>query len=164
MLRSIVASCLVQAVVVTAACAAGPFGTIRVGAWSGGAYTDDGGEFSHCAAGSGYASGVSLIVGRNANNSWLLGFGSPRFRYTKGNTIPIDVTFDGQTQARLFATAGSESLATAILPPNVARDFQKSSLMVAVAGIRRGLHGQCPALRQGLHHQHARRPLHRQRR
>jgi len=134
MLRSIVASCLVQAVVVTAACAAGPFGTIRVGAWSGGAYTDDGGGFSHCAAGSDYASGVSLIVGRNANNSWLLGFGSPRFRYTKGNTIPIDVTFDGQTQARLFATAGSESLATAILPPNVARDFQKSSLMVAVAG------------------------------
>jgi len=75
MLKSIVASCLVQAVVVTAACAAGPFGTIRVGAWSGGAYTDDGGGFSHCAAGSDCASGVSLIVGRNANNSWLLGFG-----------------------------------------------------------------------------------------
>jgi S1-C subfamily serine protease len=134
MLKSIVASCLVQAVVVTAACAAGPFGTIRVGAWSGGAYTNDSGDFSHCAAGSDYASGVSLIVGRNANNSWVLGFGSPRFRYTKGDTIPIDVTFDGQSQARLFATASSQALATAILPPNVARDFQKSSLMVAVAG------------------------------
>ena len=134
MLKSTVASCLVQAVVVTAACAAGPFGTIRVGAWIGGAYTDDSGSFSHCAAGSDYASGVSLVVGRNASNSWLLGFGSPRFRYTKGDTIPIDVTFDGQSQARLFATAGSQALATAILPPNVARDFQKSSLMVATAG------------------------------
>ncbi|TMJ23150.1 MAG: serine protease, partial [Alphaproteobacteria bacterium] len=39
--------------------AAGPFGTIHVGAWNGGAYTDDNtGNFSHCAAGSEYASGV----------------------------------------------------------------------------------------------------------
>lgn len=134
MLKSIVVSCLLQAAIVTAACAAGPFGTIRVGNWSGGAYTDDNGAFSHCAAGSDYASGVSLIVGRNANNGWLLGFGSPRFNFTKGSTTPIDVTFDGQSQARLFATANSAALTTAILPPNVARDFQKASLMVAVAG------------------------------
>ncbi|MBR1124511.1 trypsin-like peptidase domain-containing protein [Bradyrhizobium lablabi] len=134
MFKSIVASCLFQIAIVTVAYAAGPFGTIRVGNWIGGAYTDDNGAFSHCAAGSDYASGVSLIVGRNANNGWLLGFGSPRFNFTKGSTTPIDVTFDGQSQARLFATANSPSLTTAILPPNVARDFQKASLMVAVAG------------------------------
>ena len=45
----------------------------------------------------------------------------------------VDVTFDGQSQARLFGTASSASLVTAILPTNVARDFRKSSLMVAVA-------------------------------
>lgn len=118
----------------TAALAAGPFGTIRVGAWSGGAFTDDvTGAFSHCSASSSYGSGITVVVGQNAQNNWLLGFGSPAFQLTKGESFPIDVTFDGQAQARLFATSPSEQLAIAILPPNVMRDFRKSSLMVAVA-------------------------------
>ena len=91
------------------------------------------GAFTHCAAGSEYASGVSLIVSQTAANSWLLGFGSTAFHFTKGDTLPIDVTFDGQIQARLFATANNAGLISAILPPNLARTFQKSSLMVAVA-------------------------------
>lgn len=133
MSKSLVIACLFQAVIVSIAHAAGPFGTIHVGAWNGGAYTDDNtGAFSHCAAGSEYASGVSLIVSQTASNAWLLGFGSTAFHFTKGDTLPIDVTFDGQFQARLFATANSAILVSAILPPNVARTFQKSSLMVAV--------------------------------
>ena len=115
--------------------AKGPFGLIHVGAWRGGAFTDDNtGAFSHCAASSSYASGITLVVGQNASNGWLLGFASPNFHLTKGNTVPLDVTFDGQAEARLFATASSENMAIAILPPNVARAFQKASLMVAVAG------------------------------
>jgi S1-C subfamily serine protease len=53
---------------------------------------------------------------------------------SKGQTVPIDVVFDGQEQAKLFASANNNIMATAILPPNVARSFQKASLMVAVAG------------------------------
>jgi S1-C subfamily serine protease len=98
----------------------------------GGAYTDDStGAFSHCAATSTYASGVSLVVGQNTANAWLLGFASPSFHYKTGDSLAIDVTFDGQSQARLFATANSPIMATAILPANVARTFQKASLMVA---------------------------------
>src|SRR5262249_14454761 len=37
-------------------------------------------------------------------------------------------------EARIFATANSNIMATAILPPNVARTLQKASLMVAVSG------------------------------
>jgi S1-C subfamily serine protease len=134
MSKAFVVACLFQAAFVSIANAAGPFGSIHVGAWNGGAYTDNNtGAFSHCAAGSEYASGVSLIVSQTASNSWLLGFGSTAFHFTKGDTLPIDVTFDGQTQAKLFATANSAVLISAIMPPNVARTFQKSSLMVAVA-------------------------------
>jgi S1-C subfamily serine protease len=115
--------------------AKGPFGLIHVGGWKGGAFTDDNtGAFSHCAATTTYASGITLVVGQNASNAWLLGFASPAFHLTQGNTVPLDVTFDGQAEARLFATANSEGMATAILPPNVARAFQKASLMVAVSG------------------------------
>jgi S1-C subfamily serine protease len=126
---------LVQIALLPVANAAGPYGNIHVGNWKGGAFTDDNtGAFSHCGATTSYGNGVILVVGQNASNSWLLGFASPGFHLTKGASVPIDVTFDGQSQARLFATATSDIMATAILPPNVARTFQKASLMVAVSG------------------------------
>jgi S1-C subfamily serine protease len=128
-------ACLVQITIGSIAQAAGPYGNIHIGNWTGGAFTDDTtGAFSHCGATTGYGNGVILVVGLNTGNSWLLGFASPNFHLTKGGSVKIDVTFDGQEQARLFATATSEIMATAVLPPNVARTFQKASLMVAVSG------------------------------
>jgi len=95
-------ACLLQAASTSFACAAGLYGTLHVGD----AYTDDSsGNFSHCAAVTAYANGVSLIVSQTATGSWLLGFGSPSFRFSKGQSVTVDVTFDGQSQARLFATA-----------------------------------------------------------
>jgi S1-C subfamily serine protease len=134
MLRSFAFACLVNLAVLSAACAAGPFGTIHVGAWNGGAFTDDNtGGFSHCGASTNYASGVTVVVGQNANASWLFGLTSSGFHLTAGETFPLDITFDGQSQVRLFTTAVSPTFISGILPPNAARDFQKASLMVAVA-------------------------------
>jgi S1-C subfamily serine protease len=134
MLRSFAFACLVNMAVLSAACAAGPFGSIHVGAWNGGAFTDDNtGAFSHCGASTNYASGVTVVVGQNANASWLLGFTSSGFHLTAGETFPVDITFDGQSQVRLFTTAISSTFISAVLPPNGARDFQKASLMVVVA-------------------------------
>jgi S1-C subfamily serine protease len=135
MRHALILAFLVQIAIASIANAAGPYGNIHIGQWKGGAFTDDKtGAFSHCGATSIYDNGVILVVGQNASNSWLLGFASPSFRLTKGNTVPVDVTFDGQTQARLFATANSDIMATAILPANVARTFQKASLMVVRTG------------------------------
>ncbi|WP_024509646.1 trypsin-like peptidase domain-containing protein [Bradyrhizobium sp. ARR65] len=135
MLRKLLLACSLQIAIASSAIAAGPFGSIHVGNWIGGAFSDDStGAFSHCAATTSYASGVSLVVGQNAANAWLLSFASPDFHLNKGETLPIDVTFDGQAGARLFATANSNVMLTAILPPNVARAFQRASLMVAQAG------------------------------
>jgi S1-C subfamily serine protease len=114
--------------------AAGPFGTIHLGGWHGGAYTNDAdGSFSHCAALSSYASGISLLVSYNVKNQWLLAFASSKFHLTKGETFPIDLTFDGESQVRLFGTALSDQLLSAIMVPNALRDFKKATLMVAVA-------------------------------
>ncbi len=135
LLRSISLSCVFYVLASACAYAAGPFGSIHVGNWIGGAFSDDKtGAFSHCAATSSYGSGVSLVVGQNAANSWLLSFASPAFHLSNGQNIAIDVTFDGQVQARLFAVANSPIMATAVMPPNVARTFQRASLMVAMAG------------------------------
>ena len=114
--------------------AAGPFGTIHIGNWHGGAYTSDSdGAFSHCAALSSYGSGISIVVSYNVKNQWLMGLASPKFHLTKGETFPIDLTFDGESQVRLFGTAVTEQLISAVMVPNALRDFRKSTLMVAVA-------------------------------
>jgi hypothetical protein len=74
------------------------------------------------ATGTGYANGVTLIVGQNASSNWLLGFASKAFNLTQGETFPIDVTFDGQAQFHLFGTAANPSFVTAILPNNTVID------------------------------------------
>ncbi|MBB4427079.1 S1-C subfamily serine protease [Bradyrhizobium sp. CIR48] len=118
-----------------AANAAGPFGSVNVGNWIGGAFSNDQtGAFSHCAATTPYLNGVILVVGYNAVGTWSLAFASPSYRFKQGENAAIDVIFDGQEQARLFATANQPNMLTAVMPANVVRTFQKASLMVATSG------------------------------
>lgn len=134
-LRSFAAAALLQLSLAGLAHAAGPFGSVSVGNWVGGAFSnDETGAFSHCAATTPYANGVILVVSQNAAGTWSLAFASPSYRFTKGENAAIDVIFDGQEQARLFATAYRSDMLTAIMPANVVRTFQKASLMVATAG------------------------------
>lgn len=134
-LRSFAAAALLQLSLAGLAHAAGPFGSVNVGNWVGGAFSnDETGAFSHCAATTPYASGVILVVSQNAAGTWSLAFASPSYRFNKGENAAIDVIFDGQEQARLFATAYRSDMLTAIMPANVVRTFQKASLMVATAG------------------------------
>jgi S1-C subfamily serine protease len=115
--------------------AAGPFGSIHIGNWNGGAFTDDKtGAFSHCAAATTYASGISVAVGQNVNGPWVLTFSHPTWQLSPGETFPIDITFDGQAQFHLFGTAGTSNIINAVLPSKAAVDqFRKSQTMVAVA-------------------------------
>ncbi|TYL88438.1 trypsin-like peptidase domain-containing protein [Bradyrhizobium rifense] len=134
-LRSFVVAALLQLSLGELAHAAGPFGSVNVGNWIGGAFSnDETGAFSHCAATTPYASGVILVVSQNAAGTWSLAFASPSYHFNKGENAAIDVTFDGQEQARLYATAYQSNMLTAIMPVNVVRTFQKASLMVATSG------------------------------
>ncbi|MGX1318036.1 S1-C subfamily serine protease [Bradyrhizobium sp. USDA 377] len=133
-LKSLIVASVLQ-VGVGAANAAGPFGSVNVGNWIGGAFSnDETGAFSHCAATTPYANGVILVVGYNAAGTWSLAFASPSYRFKQGENAAIDVIFDGQEQARLFATANQPNMLTAVMPANVVRTFQKASLMVATSG------------------------------
>jgi S1-C subfamily serine protease len=133
--KSFVVACLLQVSVAGVAHAAGPFGSVNVGNWIGGAFSNDQtGAFSHCAATTPYANGVILVVGQGATGSWTLGFASPSYQFKQGENAAIDVIFDGQEQARLFATANQPNMLTSVMPANVVRTFQKASLMVATSG------------------------------
>ncbi|UPK36042.1 S1C family serine protease [Bradyrhizobium sp. 186] len=134
-LKSLIVAFLLQVSVAGAANAAGPFGSVNIGNWIGGAFSnDETGAFSHCAATTPYANGVILVVGYSAAGTWSLAFASPGYRFNKGENAAIDVIFDGQEQARLFASANQPNMLTAVMPANVVRTFQKASLMVATAG------------------------------
>jgi S1-C subfamily serine protease len=127
-------SLLLGFVLASAALAAGPYGSIHVGNWNGGAYTDDKtGAVSHCAAGTTYASGVNVVIAHNVQGAWTLGFGNPAWRLTQGETFPVDVTLDGQTQYHLFGTAITTDMILSVLPNNSVNEIRKAHLMVAVA-------------------------------
>ena len=62
-LKVIVAALSLSLIAISTAQARGPYGSINVGNWKGGAYTDDQtGAFSHCAAGTSYTSGIYFVV------------------------------------------------------------------------------------------------------
>jgi S1-C subfamily serine protease len=116
----------------TPASAKGPFGSIKIGFWTGGAYSDDKtGAFSHCSAAAPYLSNVGLMVVQSAADQWAISFVSPTFRLTPQETFPIDLTFDGQSHLRVFGTAVNAELVLAPLPSNAL--LRKSHLMVAEA-------------------------------
>jgi hypothetical protein len=88
---------------VTSAGAKGPYGSIQVGNWKGGAYTNDTtGAFNGCTAGSTYQSGIYFAVSVSANMTWSLGFAHPSWQLTPNEAFPIDLTFDGQQQFHVF--------------------------------------------------------------
>ena len=65
--------------------ARGPYGSISVGNWQGGAYTNDQtGSFTHCAAGARYASGVFFLVMVDNSGGWSLGFMHEQWKLTTG--------------------------------------------------------------------------------
>lgn len=129
---AILLAAVVVSVSASLAYAKGPFGRIHVGQWAGGAYTyDNTGGFSHCAAGVQYLNGIFLMLSQNADNVWSLGFGDQKFRLVVGDTLPIDLTFDGRTQIHLFGSVLKPDLMVAILPPSTLNLLRKSHLMAA---------------------------------
>src|SRR3954453_17693314 len=116
-LKSFIVASLLQLSVGSVAQAGGPFGRVKNRNWGGGAFSnDETGAFSHCAATAPYANGVILVVGQNSGGSWILSFASPSYRFTKGENAAIDVIFDGQEQARLFATANQTNMLSSVMP------------------------------------------------
>ncbi len=84
-LKSFIVASLLQLSVVIAAHAAGPFGSVKIGNWVGGAFSnDETGAFSHCAATAPYANEVILVVGQNSGGSWILSFAESQLPLHQG--------------------------------------------------------------------------------
>ena len=114
--------------------ARGPYGTISVGNWQGGAYTNDQtGSFSHCAAGARYASGVYFVVMIDGSGGWSLGFMHEQWRLTTGEAFPLTLTFDGQQPFSVHGVPVADKLVRVPMPSNssLIAQFRKAKAMTA---------------------------------
>ena len=99
----------------SAADARGPYGSISVAGWSGGAFTDDNtGEFSNCVASAPYKSGITFGVVVSKTYGWTLAFTHPSWVLSKGNRFPIVLSFDGRNT---FNVDGVAITVTTVLVP-----------------------------------------------
>jgi hypothetical protein len=133
-LKLVVATLLASLFAISAAQARGPFGSINVGNWKGGAYTNDQtGEFSHCAAGAGYDSGIYFMVTVDQGAGWALGFHNPKWTLTNNQTFQIALTFDGQAPFNVQGAAVSGNLIRVPMPVDSAliAQFRKAKAMTA---------------------------------
>ena len=120
----------------SSALAKGPFGSVSVGNWKGGAFTDDAsGQFTGCSAGATYLSGIYFMVSIAPDGGWSLGFVHQSWQLVRTEAFPIDFTFDGQTQFHVFGSALTTNLVRVPMPNNSAllAQFRKSKSMTALA-------------------------------
>jgi hypothetical protein len=114
--------------------ARGPYGSISVGNWKGGAYTNDQtGAFSHCAAGAQYASGIYFLVTIDVKGGWGLGFMHEKWTLTPGQAFPLTLTFDGQQPFNVHGVPIAEKLVRVPMPTNssLIAQFRKAKAMTA---------------------------------
>jgi S1-C subfamily serine protease len=114
--------------------ARGPYGSISVGNWKGGAYTNDQtGSFSHCAAGASYASGVYFLVMMDQGGGWSLGFMHEQWRLKTGEAFPLTLTFDGQQPFNVHGVPIADKLVRVPLPSNssLIAQFRRAKGMTA---------------------------------
>jgi len=138
-MRGVISAVLVAAWLVVSTSpsdARGPYGSITVGNWKGGAFTDDkDGAFTHCSAGATYDSGIFFMVAIAANGSWRLGFAHDNWRLTPGQAFPLTLTFDGQPPFNVYGMPLGAKLVNVELPMNSAliNQFRKARQMSAFA-------------------------------
>jgi S1-C subfamily serine protease len=131
---------LVTGLCLAAACstssARGPYGSINVGNWHGGAYTNDGsGSFSHCAAGATYQSGIYFAVSVGEDYSWRLGFAHENWQLTPGQAFGLALTFDGQPAINVQGVPVASRLVNVDMPANssLIGQFRKAKVMTVFA-------------------------------
>ncbi len=130
----VVTAALLSMLAIGAAEARGPYGSINVGNWKGGAYTNDQtGDFSHCVAGASYDSGIYFMVLIDQGSGWSLGFQHPKWSLKKDQSFPIALTFDGRVPFYVQGVAISESLVRVPMPADSAliAQFRKAKAMTA---------------------------------
>jgi hypothetical protein len=133
-LKLVVSALISSLIVISTVQARGPYGSINVGNWKGGAFTNDQtGAFTHCVAGASYDSGIYFMVMIDQAAGWSLGFQHPKWSFKNNDAFPIALTFDGQSPFNVQGVGVSENLMRVPMPADSAliAQFRKAKVMTA---------------------------------
>lgn len=131
---------LVSLALMGSAHAAGPYGQVVVGNWSGGAYTNDAtGQFSHCAVNAAYKNGTRLLTSVTRDFQWLLGIAHPDWNLRSGGSVQLRLVFDRTTSISVTASVRTPKLITIAMPTesSLIRAFRQGHYMEVYAGDKR---------------------------
>lgn len=99
------------------AAGAAEFDSFSIGAWHGGAYSNDqSGVFSHCAAAATYASKLVLVVAVGRDYGWSIGVLNPDWKLEVGDTFPFDMTIDNGSGLNVSARAIDTNYVEMVMP------------------------------------------------
>jgi hypothetical protein len=135
-MRGIVAAVFLVVCMAPPSYARGPYGSVTVAGWSGGAFTDDKtGEFSNCIASANYKSGINVGVLVTKTYHWALGFTHPSWALAPGQNIPIVLSFDGRNTFNVNGVAASRVMVLVQMPEDSAliKSFRVARTMSAFA-------------------------------
>ncbi|WP_315803416.1 hypothetical protein [Bradyrhizobium sp. SZCCHNS3002] len=127
---------LVTAALNEAAHAKGPYGSVSVAGWSGGAYTDDNtGKFSSCIASASYKSGINFGVLALPTYNWALAFIHPGWSLSQGQKFPIVLSFDGRNSYNVEGSVWSANMVVVPMPndSSLIKSFRAARTMSAFA-------------------------------
>jgi hypothetical protein len=116
--------------------ARGPFGSVNVGNWSGGAFTNDQtGTFTGCIASANYKSGITVFVMVSNTTTWNLGFTHNNWSLKPGSAFPIVLTFDGRSPVNVNGRVISAQTVSVDMPDtsDLIKQFRASTTMSAFA-------------------------------
>jgi hypothetical protein len=116
--------------------ARGPYGSITVAGWSGGAYTNDStGEFSNCIASAPYKSGITFGVLVTKTLNWALAFTHRSWSLSQGQKFPIVLSFDGRKTFNVDGVAFATNMVIVQMPDDsgLIKNFRAARTMSAFA-------------------------------
>lgn len=116
--------------------AKGPYGSVSVAGWSGGAYTDDNtGKFSSCIASASYKSGINFGVLALPTYNWALAFIHPGWSLSQGQKFPIVLSFDGRNSYNVEGSVWSANMVVVPMPndSSLIKAFRAARTMSAFA-------------------------------
>jgi hypothetical protein len=104
--------------------ARGPYGSINIGGWSRGAFTNDqSGAFTGCIATAPYKSGITVFVMVRENVTWNLGFSHNSWSLSPGSAFPIVLTFDGRPPFNVNGRVISAHTVSVDMPECLSEEF-----------------------------------------
>jgi S1-C subfamily serine protease len=123
---------------ISQAAAGGIIGSIHVGPWTGGAFTEKAGEFGFCAATTPVESGYVLTIGQNADRFWVMAITHPDWGLKRSQKLSLDLTFDGQSPINFSAAAKKHDHAIGLLSEAAAERFRHARSMTVSGTVQAG--------------------------